>query len=95
MEENTAVTVDELIQEMSLEFNLPVEDGSMMRTYQLPSLPSSSDYFDAESRICIARLIECNRLKYTGYSISSQYERFEDNRSNRGELHRLLSRDSE
>jgi len=30
----TAVTVDELIQEMSLESNLPVEDGGMMRTYQ-------------------------------------------------------------
>ena len=30
----TAVIVDELIQEMSLESNLPVEDGSMMRTYQ-------------------------------------------------------------
>ena len=43
------------------------------------------------SRISIARLIECNRLKYvtdTGYLISSQYERFEDDRSNRREIHR-------
>ena len=30
----TSVTVDELIQEMSLESNLPVKAGSMMRTYQ-------------------------------------------------------------
>ena len=34
MEENPAVTVDELIQELSLEFNQPVEAGGMMRTYQ-------------------------------------------------------------
>ena len=66
-----------------------------------PSL-ARSDYFWCRelmpSRICIARLIECNRLKYvtdTGYLISSQYEWYEDDRSNRREIHRLLSRDSE